>query len=60
MPGSINGLELARLVRTMRPNVKIVLTSAHYVAIDGVEHDGFFPKPYDTDQIIAHVGTLLI
>jgi len=59
MPGSIGGMTLARMVRSMRPTVKIVLTSGYYAVVDGVEHDGFFPKPYDTSQIIAHVGTLL-
>lgn len=59
MPGSINGIDLARWVRSRHPHIKIVLTSAHYAAIDEVEHDGFFPKPYDTRRVISHVGSLL-
>ena len=59
MPGSMDGIALARAVRSSYPRIKIVLTSAHNIAIDEVEHDGFFRKPYNTNEIITHVGTLL-
>jgi two-component system, response regulator PdtaR len=59
MPGTIDGVELARTVRSKFPTIKIVLTSANLTNVDWVEHDGFFPKPYDATQIIKHVKALL-
>lgn len=46
MPGTIDGAELARLVRSEFPHLRVVLTSGIVKSIDGIEHDGFFPKPY--------------
>jgi two-component system, response regulator PdtaR len=59
MPGTMDGIALARIVRSEFPVIKIVLTSGNLTRLDGVEYDGFFPKPYDTDQIIKHINTLL-
>jgi len=59
MPGSMDGVGLARLVRSEYPGVKVLLTSGHSPAIDAVEHDGFFPKPYDPAQIIIHIKTFV-
>ncbi len=53
------GVGLARKVRSEYPVIKIVLTSGHLAALDWVDHDGFFPKPYDTDRLIQHIKTLL-
>jgi hypothetical protein len=39
--------------------IKIVLTSGSLAALDGAEHDGFFPKPYDGPQVIQHIKALL-
>ena len=59
MPGSMDGVKLARLIRSEYPAVKIVLTSGHLAAVDWVEHDGFFPKPYNAAKIIQHFKALL-
>src|SRR5262249_28847815 len=59
MPGSMDGVTLARLVRSQYPGIKVLLTSGHPPAIDGLEHDGFFPKPYDPAQIISHIRSLV-
>jgi two-component system, response regulator PdtaR len=59
MPGSIDGIELARLIRSEYPAVKIVLTSGHLTAVDCVGHDGFFPKPYNAAKTIQHFKALL-
>ena len=59
MPGAMDGVALARLVRAEYPSVKIVLTSGHVHALDWTEHDGFFAKPYDPKIIISHIKTLL-
>jgi CheY-like chemotaxis protein len=59
MPGIIDGVALARIVRSEFPMVKIVLTSGDLTRLDWGEHNGFFPKPYDATQIIKHIRTLL-
>ena len=58
-PGSLDGLRLAQLVRSHRPAVPIVLTSGHLRNVDSVDHDGFFPKPYDARKIVEHIEALL-
>jgi DNA-binding response OmpR family regulator len=50
MPG-LNGLELARQVRTLYPAVRVVLSSAYHLSARQVERAdcgaiGFVPKPY--------------
>ena len=59
MPGSIDGIKLARLIGSEYPALKIVLTSGHLAAVDWVEHDGFFPKAYNATKIIQHFKALL-
>jgi DNA-binding response OmpR family regulator len=55
MPG-LNGLELARLIRSMHPAVRIVLSSAYHLSARQVERAdcgaiGFVPKPYRLDEL---------
>jgi two-component system, response regulator PdtaR len=59
MPGSMDGIELARVVRSAHPAIKIVLTTGHVEKAVGVEHDGLFGKPYDAAMIIKYIETLL-
>ena len=59
MPGTMDGVGLARVVRSEFPMIKIVLTSANLTRFDWAEHDGFFQKPYDAAKIIKHIKTLL-
>jgi two-component system, response regulator PdtaR len=59
MPGSIDGVELARLAKSEYPGIKIVLASGHLASIDWVQHDGYFRKPYDARNIIRHIKTLI-
>jgi CheY-like chemotaxis protein len=59
MPGTMDGIALACIARSEFPAIKIVLTSGNLTRLHWVEYDGFFPKPYDTDQIIKHINTLL-
>jgi two-component system, response regulator PdtaR len=59
MPGSIDGVELARLARSQYPDIKIVLASGHLASIDWVEHDGYFRKPYDARAVIRHIERLI-
>jgi CheY-like chemotaxis protein len=53
MPGSMDGLKLARAVRGRWPPVKIVATSGHlYVGEKQLPEGGrFLPKPYSPSQV---------
>jgi len=59
MPGAMDGLALARLVRAAYPAIKIVLTSGRGAAAETVQYDGFFPKPCDAAAMVGHIRTLL-
>jgi CheY-like chemotaxis protein len=59
MPGSIDGVELARLAKLEYPDIKIVLASGHLAALNCIAHDGYFRKPYDTREVIRHIQTLI-
>jgi two-component system, response regulator PdtaR len=59
MSGSMDGVALARLIRSQYPGTKIILTSGHFAAIDWADHDGLFHKPYDVSKIIRHIKPLL-
>ena len=59
MPGALEGVGLARKVRSEYPVIKIVLTSGYLRALDWTDHDGFFSKPYNPDRLIQHIKTLL-
>jgi CheY-like chemotaxis protein len=61
MPGSTDGIGLARWVRMARPDLKIVIASAH--ATGATPHeiaDALFLKPYDVDQLVERVRELLL
>jgi two-component system, response regulator PdtaR len=53
MPGSMDGLELARFVRDRWPPIKIIATSGRVAVGDGDLPDGgiFLAKPYRSAQI---------
>lgn len=58
LPGGMDGTELARLARQMRPDLPIVYASGRYGCCDlgpPVSRSMFVPKPYDP----AEVCTLL-
>ena len=59
MPGSMDGAELARVVRTEFPSLKVVLTSGNSGPVDGADHHGFFPKPYRPAQVVKRLKALL-
>ena len=58
MPGSMDGLRFARLVRSEYPATRIVLTSGNFPNT-AIDHDGFFLKPFDPRKMIDHVKTLI-
>ena len=58
MPGSMDGLSLARAVKDRWPPVKIVLTSGHCTEQDVDKDLIFFPKPYDLVRVTAALREL--
>jgi two-component system, response regulator PdtaR len=55
MPGSMDGLKLARFVRDRWPPIKIVATSGRVMVGEDDLPDGsvFLPKPYRGAQVVA-------
>lgn len=60
MPGSMDGLRLARYVHDRWPPIKIMVTSGHHLVQKGDLPDGgvFLPKPYTDAAIITAIGQL--
>jgi CheY-like chemotaxis protein len=63
MPG-MNGLELARHVRTRYPHVRVVLTSAYHLSERQLERAdcgvvGFVPKPYELGELASFLRAKL-
>jgi two-component system, response regulator PdtaR len=59
MPGSMDGLGLARTVHAEWPGLKIVVASAHMQAAAGDTIDAFFGKPYDPAIVATRIRELL-
>jgi CheY-like chemotaxis protein len=61
MPGSIDGLKLARAVRGRWPPIKIVATSGHVgvAETDLPEGGRFLPKPYSPVQVAGVLRELV-
>ena len=60
MPGSMDGLELARYVRRHWPRVAVLIVSGHSNPASTELPDGsrFLRKPYSTNQLLADVREL--
>jgi DNA-binding response OmpR family regulator len=59
MPG-LNGLDLARQIRTLHPTVRVVLSSAYHLSARQVERAdcgaiGFVPKPYRLLELCTYL-----
>jgi len=55
LPGSMDGLELARRLRTDFPDIKILMTSGRTPAHEAAELSPFIPKPYDIAEVIGRI-----
>src|SRR5262245_32728260 len=60
MPGTLDGVELARLVRARKPSVKVILGSAHIPLPDWAEAaDAICGKPYDLAELTSTINRLV-
>jgi CheY-like chemotaxis protein len=55
MPGSMDGLKLARAIRDRWPPIEFILTSGHFDVPEGdiPERGLFFSKPYHDNEIVS-------
>jgi CheY-like chemotaxis protein len=60
MPGSLNGLQLARNIRAAFPLLPVIVVSGQPrpATFDEVGAAAFFLKPYDFDELTARVSAL--
>jgi CheY-like chemotaxis protein len=59
MPGTMDGLGLARWIRQHQPGVRLMLTSGDRNAARDSKIAMFVPKPYLAAEVAARVGQLL-
>jgi CheY-like chemotaxis protein len=59
MPGSMDGIALARLARSEHPDIKIIFACGSHCRINSVRHEGFFLKPYDVPGLVRHAKDLM-
>lgn len=59
MPGSMNGIELARRLKAAHPALPVILTSGNTpaAAIEGIAP--FLPKPYQFDLAVSYIVGVL-
>jgi arylformamidase len=63
MPGRMNGLDLAREAKHLRPELRIIYTTAYadpeLFRREGIEPKAILPKPYLPGQVEQEIGDLL-
>ncbi|HEX3495176.1 MAG TPA: hypothetical protein VHT48_07390 [Methylocella sp.] len=60
MPGSLNGLGLARRICQRWSSIGIVLTSGHRTREEVIPRDGrFLPKPYDGRALVRQIEEMV-
>lgn len=60
MPGSLDGLGLARNICQRWPSIGIVLTSGHRIRAETIPRDGkFLAKPYDGQVLVRHIEEIV-
>jgi len=60
MPGSLDGLGLARNICRRWPSIGIVLTSGHRIRAETIPREGMFlPKPYDGQVLVRHIEEIV-
>ncbi len=61
MPGTMDGIALARLVARERPDIRIVIASGKIAPQEAELPQGavFFSKPYDLGRVIRHMSAAM-
>lgn len=61
MPGSMNGMDLARLVHERWPHIRLLITSGHHRLSDAaIPDDGeFVGKPWTADGLVGKIREML-
>jgi two-component system, response regulator PdtaR len=59
MPGSMDGIKLARAVGDRWLPVKIVVVSGH-LQVGDMDLRKFFSKPFQTDKVIDHIRRTIL
>ena len=59
MPGSMDGVELARRARTARPAIKVIIASGHGPNVPKGAVDAYFAKPFVPFQVLLTISQLL-
>lgn len=59
MPGSIDGVELARRLRRHSPSLPIILTSGNLGSAFAAELGMFLQKPYDIEQTVLLIASMI-
>lgn len=61
MPGSLDGLELARVVHERWPQVQLLVTSGRFqLRSDDIPNNGqFVPKPYEPAAVVRKLRAML-
>jgi CheY-like chemotaxis protein len=60
MPGSLDGLGLARNICQRWPSIGIVLTSGHRIRAETIPREGkFLAKPYDGQVLVRHIEEIV-
>ena len=53
MPGTVNGIDLARYVQLHHPDIPVLITSGHVLESELPESVGpLISKPYDHEQVL--------
>lgn len=60
MPGEMDGVALARLIKAGRPSLPVVLVSGHLDPADSDVADYFFRKPYAAERLIETLQELIL
>jgi two-component system, response regulator PdtaR len=60
MPGSLDGLGLARNICRRWPRIGILLTSGHRIREETIPREGrFLPKPYDGKALVRQIEEIV-
>lgn len=59
MPGEMDGIGLAKFLKTHHPSIKIIVTSGHVHAHELPQELAFVDKPYDRGRIVERIKAAL-